>query len=499
MARLITKFKYMKAGDQQTEKSSKAGGYAKYIATREGVEKIDDSKKNSPATENQKQFIAKIIRDFPDSMDMHEYKDYSQKPTMGNASEFISRAVEDNSYEAAGREGYAKYIALRPRAERIGTHGLFTDDGVEVNLSKVADEMNAHRGNIWTIIISLRREDAERLGFDTGDRWRTMLRTQTANMSENFKIPMKNLRWYGAFHNESHHPHVHMIVYSTNENEGYLSKKGIENLRAAFAKDIFMQDMYCTYEKQTEYRDKLRADGRQYISDIVEKINTEQTADPQIKTLLLQLADRLSRTKGKKVYGYLKPDVKNIVDFILIELSKDERIQKLYDLWYQQKENNIKIYTESLPQRVPIVENKEFKPIKNAIIQEALKISQSKYSSEQSEISEESDEEIPLPVPPEEDVPIPPPEYFEEMYGDEEISLPPPPKNHYSQKKTWRTEEYKQARNYYAAVGALRLLQYLGRMLQNRIDENKIESDSRTDRKLYKKIQDKKQAQGLKQ
>ena len=114
--------------------------------------------------------------------------------------------MEDNSYEAAGRDGYAKYIALRPRAERTGTHGLFTDDGVEVNLSQVAEEMNAHEGNIWTVIISLRREDAERLGFNTGERWRSMLRSQTANLSENFKIPMKNLRWYAAFHNESHHP-----------------------------------------------------------------------------------------------------------------------------------------------------------------------------------------------------------------------------------------------------------------------------------------------------
>ena len=170
--------------------------------------------------------------------------------TIGNASEFISRVIEDNNSEIAGREGYAKYIALRPRAERVGSHGLFTDDGVEVNLQQVTDEMNRHKGNIWTIIISLHREDAERLGFNTGERWRTMLRTQTANLSENFKIPMKNLRWYAAFHNESHHPHVHMMVYSANENEGYLSKQGIENLRSAFAKDIFMQDLYCIYEKR---------------------------------------------------------------------------------------------------------------------------------------------------------------------------------------------------------------------------------------------------------
>ena len=250
-----------------------------------------------------------------------------------------------------------------------------------------------------------------------------MLRTQTANLSENFKIPMQNLRWYAAFHNESHPPHVHMMVYSSNENEGYLSKQGIENLRSAFAKDIFMQDLYCIYEKQTEYRDKIRSDGKKIIEDIVSEINVENTANPQIQELLLQLAERLSRTTGKKVYGYLKPEVKSIVDMILTELdmiltelSKDERIQKLYDLWYRQKENALKIYTESMPQRIPLVSNNEFKPLKNAIIQEALKISKADKppanTDEDGEKSNEVEEDMPLPMPPEYDVPTPPPEYF---------------------------------------------------------------------------------------
>ena len=172
MARLITKFKYMKPRKQQGKTSRQPGGYAKYIGTREGVEKIDDSKRNALATTSQQQLIRKILKDFPDSKNMHEYSDYLKNPTVANASEFIDRALEDNSYEAAGRDGYAKYIALRPRAEKTETHGLFTDDGVEVNLSQVAEEMNAHEGNIWTIIISLRREDAERLGFNMGERWR---------------------------------------------------------------------------------------------------------------------------------------------------------------------------------------------------------------------------------------------------------------------------------------------------------------------------------------
>ena len=376
------------------------------------------------------------------------------------------------------RDGYAKYIALRPRAERTGTHGLFTDDGVEVNLSQVAEEMNAHEGNIWTVIISLRREDAERLGFNMGDRWRSMLRSQTANLSESFKIPMKNLRWYAAFHNESHHPHVHMIVYSSDSKEGYLSPMGIKNLRSAFAKDIFMQDQYCTYEKQTEYRDKLRADGRQYIGDIVEKINGEQAVDPQIQTLLLQLADKLSKTKGKKVYGYLKPEVKAIVDGIMVRLSENEQVARLYDLWYQQKENAMKVYTDEMPPRIPLVDNKEFKPLKNAIIQEALKISEQSYN----DLEQKRDEETPTEEENEQD--------DDETSDKEDEVIPPEPAKNYDNTNSHR--------NYYLARGSLRLLRYLARMLQNRIDDQKIKADSRIDRKLYQKIQDKKHAQGLK-
>ena len=113
----------------------------------------------------------KILRDFPQSVDMIEYDDYLQKPNMGNASEFIHRAVEDNTDEMMSSKTYADYIATRPRAERFGSHGLFTDDGVQVQLGKVSEELNLHEGNVWTAIVSLRREDAERLGFNTGARW----------------------------------------------------------------------------------------------------------------------------------------------------------------------------------------------------------------------------------------------------------------------------------------------------------------------------------------
>lgn len=369
MARLITKFKYLKPNARQS-----VGGYAKYIATREGVDKIDKSYKLAPSSVKQQQLIEKILNDFPDSREMLEYEDYLKEPTVGNASEFITRALEDNSCEVMQTKTYADYIATRPRAQRFGSHGLFTDDGVQVKLNEVSDELNNYGGNVWTVIISLRREDAERLGYNVGERWRDMLRTQTESIAKNFKIPMEHLKWYAAFHNESHHPHVHLMVYTDESVKPYLSKQGVMNLRSDLVNDIFAQDLLCIYEKQTEHRDTLRLQSREVVAEIVSKINSGIYDNPKLEEMLLHLADRLFKTSGKKQYGYLKDDVKAIVNRIVDELAADERISVLYDLWYEQREEVLKIYTQELPERVPIVDNKEFKSIKNAVIQEAMNI-----------------------------------------------------------------------------------------------------------------------------
>ena len=438
MARLVTKFKYLKPNRKVS-----TGGYAKYIATRKGVVKIDDTKKFAPATVLQKNLIEKILKDFPDSKDMFEYADY---------------------------------IATRPRAERFGSHGLFTDDGVQVQLSKVTEELDKHKGNIWTAIISIRREDAQRLGFNTGARWRDMLRTQTEALAKNLKIPMENLRWYAAFHNESYHPHVHLIAYSTVENEGYLTRKGVENLRSSFAKDIFQQDLLCIYERQSEHRDKLRAEAKDIVEDLVENINCEIYVSASIQHKLLELADRLSKTSGKKVYGYLKPDVKALVNSILEELANDIRIKKLYDLWYEQKENTIRTYTDEMPDRIPLVNNKEFKSIKNAIIKEALKLN---LTEDEAEESENTDEE-----------PVLNPFEYEENTSAESVFdsgrgvLYP----HYSIKTNRNS----------VAVSSLYLLRYLCNIIQNQLRFEEKQKAQRTDKKLQQKINDKKQAQGLK-
>lgn len=471
MAKLVTKFKYLKP----TRKVS-TGGYAKYIATREGVAKIDDTKKFAPATAKQKNLIEKIIKDFPDSKDMFEYADYIEKQNAGSASDFISRVMEDYAYEISGRKAYADYIATRPRVERFGSHGLFTDDGVQVQLSKVTEELDRHKGNIWTAIISIRREDAQRLGFNTGTRWRDMLRTQTEALAKNLKIPMENLRWYAAFHNESHHPHVHLIAYSTVENEGYLTQKGVENLRSSFAKDIFQQDLLCIYERQSEHRDKLRAEAKDIVEDLVENINCEIYVSASIQHKLLELADRLSKMKGKKVYGYLKPDVKAIVDSIVDELANDSRIKKLYDLWYEQKENTIRTYTDEMPGRIPLTQNKEFKSIKNAVIKEALKLIP---NEDEVESKENTDEE-----------PVSNPFEYEENTSAESVFDS-------GRGVLYPRYSIKTNRNS-VAVSSLYLLRYLCNMIQNKLRFEEKQKAQRTDKKLQQKINDKKRAQGLK-
>lgn len=470
MARLVTKFKYLKPNRKVS-----AGGYAKYIATREGVEKIDNSKKFAPATAKQKNLIEKILCDFPDSKDMFEYDDYIEKQNQGSASDFISRVIEDYAYEISGRKAYANYIATRPRAEKFGSHGLFTDDGVQVQLSKVTEELDKHKGNIWTAIISIRKEDAERLGFNTGARWRDMLRTQTEALAKNLKIPMENLRWYAAFHNESHHPHVHLIAYSTVENEGYLTQKGVENLRSSFAKDIFQQDLLCIYEMQTEHRDRLRAEACDIVEDLVSKINSEIYISTSIQNKLLELADRLSKTKGKKVYGYLKPDVKALVDSIVDELANDGRIKKLYDLWYEQKENIIRTYTDEISDRIPLAQNKDFKSIRNAVIKEALKLNLTEDEIEECENTDE--ESVSNPFEYEENTSA------ESVFDSDRGVLYP----HYSIKTNRNS----------VAVSSLYLLRYLCNIIQSRLPFEEKQKAQRTDKKLQQKINDKKQGLGI--
>ncbi len=308
MALLVTKFGYLK-----DNKTRSRGGYAKYIATREGA-------------------------------------------------------------ESPGVEGYMAYMATRPRVEKQGTHGLFTSAGEPVVLAQVAGELDNRRGPVWTLIVSLRREDAQRLGYGSAARWRDLLRSQAITLAEGLKIPPTHLKWYAAFHNEGHHPHVHLIAYSTKPSEGFLTKQGMDIIRSALAQEIFRQDLVSVYERQTIHRDELRRVSREKVAGLVEQINRSGCENPQVEQLLRELAKRLSRVRGKKVYGYLRPDLKTLVNQIVDELAKDKRIAALYDLWYQDKQAARNVYDERPIERVPLSENPDFKPIRNAVVRAAVEL-----------------------------------------------------------------------------------------------------------------------------
>ncbi len=471
MPRIIMKSPYIKPNSK-----NHIGNYVKYIATRDGVEKADSTQKYMEVTSVQKKIIDNLLKNYPDSKDLYEYEDYENNPTRGNADELIMRIAETHAELFADREKYVSYIAQRPRAEKLSTHGLFADDGVPIVLSKVQKEVAESKSNIWTHIISLKREDAERLGYNNASAWMNLIRSQRNMIAENMKIAPENFKWYAAFHNEGHHPHIHMIAYSTKSNEAYLTEKGIENIKSNLAKVIFRQDLISVYQKQTEHRDKLRAEARYIVDDLVSKINSEIYINSSIQQKLLELADMLSKTSGKKVYGYLKPDVKSLIDSIVEELASDDRIKKLYDLWYEQKENTIRTYTDELPDRIPLVDNKEFKPIKNAVIQEALKLNLTE--EEVKDIDNTDEESVSNPF-----------EYEENTYAESDFDSDKGVLYPYYSIKTNRNS---------VAVSSLYLLHHLCNMLQNRLRFEEKQKAQRTDKKLQQKINDKKQAQGLK-
>ena len=368
MARFILKWRYIKANSKKHSTN-----LVKYIATREGVEKCDESWKHQPATIDQQRLINNLVADFPESTQSFEYQDYTAAPTKKSATDFIGRTIEENIDLIGKKENYVGYIAMRPRVEKQGSHGLFTQKDTEINLSEIATTVAEHEGAVWTTIMSLRREDAEKLGYDNAKAWRDLLRGQSNKLAKAMGIPLADLRWYAAFHNEGSHPHIHLVSYSVGK-EPYMTEQGLQSFKADFAREIFKQDNLHIYQEQTEYRDELRRTGREKMSAIVREINNGAYDNETVKIMLRNLVQELDNYTGKMVYGYMPKKAKNLVDGIVDELAKDERIAELYNLWYEQKENIVRTYQDTMPQRIPLSQNKEFRVIKNAVIQEALNL-----------------------------------------------------------------------------------------------------------------------------
>jgi len=372
MPRLIFKCPYIKG------KSKRAPAHLKnmvnYIATRDGAERIDPGNKNLPATEKQKELIEQLTRELPLSRGLFEYQDFVQTPTQGNASEFITRALEDNLNQIAKRENYLEYIAKRPRAVRMSAHGLFNGSEDSITLSQVAEEIAQHPGNVWLPIISLRREDAERLGYDNAENWRALLSSSAMEIAKAMKIPCEDFRWYAAFHDESNHPHIHMVCYSADPSKGFLTPKGIENIKSMLAKQIFRQDLTEIYSHQTERRDKLTRSASEILRQLAAQMQDGTLDNERIEQLMKHLSEKLKTTSGKKKYGYLKAPLKSIVDEIVDELCKDSRISEAYNLWYELREDVLRTYKDTMPKRIPLSQQKESKRIKNLVIEEAVRM-----------------------------------------------------------------------------------------------------------------------------
>lgn len=372
MPRLIFKCPHIKGGTSSS--ASHLGNYVKYMATRDGAERVQWEQDQQPATEQQKKLITQIVRDFPLSCGMFEYEDYQTSPTQGNASDFITRALEENFDRAAKRKNYIQYIANRPHAQRIGAHGLFTSADGPLTLSQVAEAVSSHPGTVWLPIISLRREDAARLGYDNAESWRNLLSSYAMEMAQGLKIPWEDFRWYAAFHNESHHPHIHMVCYSADPTKGFLTKQGIADIKSGLAKEIFRNELTELYRQQTQRRDTLNQDAETVMQELLRRMEDGTADNPRMEELMTHLADRLRFTSGKKQYGYLKAPLKAVVDEIVGELAKDPRVANAYDLWYQMREEVLRTYRNDLPERLPLSQQKEFKRIKNMVIQEATRL-----------------------------------------------------------------------------------------------------------------------------
>ena len=385
MPRVILRCPYLKSGDT-THKEN----FVKYIATRDGVQKISVRNKNCPSTRKQEQLITQILKEFPDTKNLFEYEDYLQNKTMENASEFITIALEHNLDVVAKKENYVDYIANRPRVEKLSSHGLFNGGSDEIMLSKVAKEVAEHGGNVWTPIISLRREDAISTGFDNAQRWKDYLSSYAPTIAESLKIPLKELRWYASFHNESHHPHIHMICYSQNPKHGYLDKKGIAKMKSGLVSGIFKSEMTEIYSEQTKRRDVLKAESKKAVEQLIREISLGNLQNTQAERLLLELAERLKHTNGKRVYGYLPPNIKQLVDAITDTLAHESAIANAYNLWMATRNEVIASYRDTVEPMLPLSQQKEFKSIKNHIIAEADKLCKGELSLSELDETEQS-------------------------------------------------------------------------------------------------------------
>ena len=465
MARIVFISPYLKGGS-----SARRSNLLHYVATREGVELLQDEDRSLPATKKQQEYIARLVRAFPSAAELLEYEDYLSAPNRNSAHEFIEQVREQYIEPLDQRENFIDYVANRPGAQQLGEHGLWNADGKVPVLAHAMREVAEHPGNVWTPVVSLRRDDAERLGYADAENWRALVSATICDIASGYKIHPDHLRWYAAFHEKENSVHIHMVIFSTDPQEGYLTKQGIRSIKSAFARQIYRQDLISVYEKQTEYRNTLQRDAQALMADLIRQMEHGTIHNEKLERLTEELAARLQCTTGKKVYGYLPPKVKRIVDEIVDELAKDERVAKAYSLWQEMRDEVCRTYSEKLPERLPLSQQKEFKTVRNMVIREALKLSTSESESE-----EDMSEDTPISDNPKQTSPAP-------------VAM--------ESTTSSLTEELRKTTVSGAAV--VRMLRHMGNIFRDNTARNNTYPRTHIDKKRRKALQEKRLAMGHK-
>ncbi|WP_303026491.1 MobP3 family relaxase [Anaerotignum lactatifermentans] len=452
MPRLVFTPRYLKM-----QKPSQVKNYVKYVATRPNAEKFEVDQSQTEATEHQKKWIEKELKAHKELKESceQEYEDYLQNPTRENAAELINKIAEEGLAREGSMENYVGYLAKRPRAERGKQgHALWNGSDKEIDLNQVAREAAEHNGNIWTFVLSLKREDAVRLGYDQANTWRELVRSKSDEIAKAMWIPTENFVWYGAFHNEGHHPHIHLMCYSKNPKEGYLGRQNLMKLRSSFANEIFRDELYHIYEQKDEVRDELK---KYFDRKLKQAMAMEDTDHPKAEALLWELSQKLKTAKHKKVYGRLEKENKILVDEIVKEISKDKKISKAYESWLGLKDDILSTYQNQERARRTLADEPEFRNIKNMVLKSALTLS--------------------------------------EM--NEAIAAEPEEQNretiHPQESREERTKKYYQMQ---AQKQFLLLMKHISHMIQEDYDRKK--QQIHVDKKLMRKIMEKKEAHGQK-
>jgi hypothetical protein len=368
MARIVLISPYLKGG----QNAAKLAQRTRYVATRPGVELLADERSTLPATKKQRDFITRLLKSFPSCWELIEYEEYLDHPTQGSASAFIQQVQEDYMEALEQKENFIDYISHRPGVQKDGEHGLWDANGKVKNLAQAVREVAEHPGNVWTPVVALRHEDAERLGYDSAENWQALVNASICDIAKAYKIRPENLRWYAAFHQKPNQVHIHMILFSADPKEGYLTKEGIREMKSVFARRIYHADRMHIYQQKDTARQELQVQIRRAMVECIVQLEHGVVDNPRLEQLTAELANRLLTIKGRKVYGYLPPRVKAIVDAIVEELAKDERVSAAYETWQTLYEQVCLDYDQRPRKRLPLSRQKEFRSVRNMVIQETL-------------------------------------------------------------------------------------------------------------------------------